>query len=92
VQGLLWRRAAAPYRVERWRLVRDFRPALAGQIPDFRAPVREGDGLEADELFLKCSCHLFPFVGVPIALQSRAACDTQGIIHCLEYVITLGII
>jgi hypothetical protein len=57
VQGLLWRRAAAPNRIERWRLVRDFRPALAGHVPDFRTPVRGGGRLDADELFLQCSCH-----------------------------------
>jgi hypothetical protein len=35
VQGLLRRRAAAPNRVEGWRLVADLGPALAGQVPDF---------------------------------------------------------
>jgi hypothetical protein len=37
VQGLLRRRAAAPDRVKRWALISVFRPALASQVPDFRA-------------------------------------------------------
>jgi hypothetical protein len=50
MQRLLRRRAAAPYRIERRRLVRHFRPALASQIPDFRTPIGKGLRLDADEL------------------------------------------
>jgi hypothetical protein len=81
VQGLLWRRAASPNRIERWRLIRDFRPALAGQFPDFRAPVGKGLRLDADELFLKCSCHVeFPFL-VPAGRVLAPAFRTTASSH-----------
>jgi hypothetical protein len=59
VQGLLWRRATAPNRVERGCLIRDFRPAVGGQFTDFCAPIGEGRRLDADKLLLQCSTHSF---------------------------------
>jgi hypothetical protein len=58
VKCLLWCRAANPNSVQTRALVRDFRPALARQFTDFRAPVGKGLRLDADELLLKCSCHV----------------------------------
>jgi hypothetical protein len=36
--------------IERCTLIRDFRPALASQIADFRTPIRKSQRLRADDL------------------------------------------
>jgi hypothetical protein len=58
VQGLLRCRAAAPDRVDRRGLVRDVGPVVARQLAKFREPIREGLRLGANDVLLKCSCHV----------------------------------
>jgi hypothetical protein len=64
VKGLRGCRAAAPHGIKCRALIRDFRPALACQVPDFRAPIGKGYRLDADKLLLKRSCQIRGFLSV----------------------------